>query len=369
MNAYLHYPQLHSCLGADLAGAVAAIIAGRVPVPDHFVVHERGERMAWLPAQPRLVLAERLQRMLDGLQQQAGSFADHLLIVASSGLDIVGFEQQTRAQGHFRPEGSTPLHRVAGSLQHSHGFRQSMVINTACSSAANALLYGARLLPDYAGVVVLAFEPQSTLIQQGFAALELTSASGRCRPFQPQRDGLVLGEACAVVLLNQQAAGSLCRLLGGHSACDTSSVTGTREDGGHIVQVSQQALANAGVQAQDIHLVKLHGTATRANDEAEAAGSQHWLEQIQPPAFCVLKPWLGHNLGACGLSETLLLAAVQQQGHVPVSARSDAEPMLLPLTNASRWSHKQTRILANFFGFGGNNACLVLEVRQGSWHA
>lgn len=361
MNAYLHYPQLHSCLGADLATAAAAVIAARPAVPDYFVVHERGDELACLHAQPQLTLAGRLHVMLDSLQQQVGTFAGHLLIVASSGLDIAGFERLTREHGHFQPEDSTPLHRVAGSLQQSHGFGHSMVINTACSSAANALLYGARLLPEYVGVVVLAFEPQSTLIQQGFAALELTSASGQCRPFHPERDGLILGEACAAVLLNRQAEGSLCQLLGGYSACDTSSVTGTREDGSHILHVSRQALASAGVAAEEIELVKLHGTATRANDEAEAAGSQHWLELAQPPAFCVLKPWLGHNLGACGLTETLLLSAVLQQGFVPVSVtRTDST--LLPLTADTVWTRERTRVLANFFGFGGNNACLVFEV-------
>lgn len=361
MNAYLHYPQLHSCLGADLATAAAAVIAARPAVPDYFVVHERGDELACLHAQPQLAMGDRSYSMLESLRCQAGSFAGHLLIVASTGLDIANFEQLTRAHGHFSPTDSTPLHHLAGSLQHSYGFSHSMVINTACSSAANALLYGARLLPEYAGVVVLAFEPQSTLIQQGFAALELTSASGQCRPFQSQSDGLVLGEACAAVLLNQHAEGSVCRLLGGYSACDTSSVTGTREDGSHILHVSRQALASAEVDATQIDLVKLHGTATQVNDAAEAAGSQHWLALPQPPAFCVLKPWLGHNLGACGLTETLLLSAVLQQGFVPVSATS-TDTLLLPLATDAVWSREQTRVLANFFGFGGNNACLVLEV-------
>lgn len=366
MSVWLHHPQLHSCLGPDLATAAQQVIAGRLPDAGSFVVHERGQRLPYLPAQPSLSLEPRLHALLNPIQKAAGNLKGYLLLVASSGLDIAHFEQLTCERGHFKPEYSTPLHRMAAHLEQHYGFAGSMVINTACSSAANALIYGARLLSGHAGVVVLAFEPQSRLIQQGFAALELTSESGHYRPFHDHRDGLILGEAGAAVLLSNQQGDSHCRLLGGYSACDTSSVTGTREDGSHILQISRQALANAGLEASAIDLIKLHGTATRVNDDAEAAGNRHWLQQGHPPAFCALKPWLGHNLGACGLTETLLLAACLQQGHLPVHSRDSANELSLPLATDSNWQRHTTRTLANFFGFGGNNACLVLETRHGS---
>ncbi|TDQ37304.1 beta-ketoacyl synthase N-terminal-like domain-containing protein [Thiopseudomonas denitrificans] len=360
MSVWLHHPQLHSCLGEDLASAAQRVIAGQLPQPDTFTVHERDQRLPCLSARPQLTLEQRLHAMLEPIRQATGSLAGHLLIVASSGLDITGFEQLTCERGHFKAEYSTPLHSIASALQHDYGFAASLTLNTACSSAANALIYGARLLPQYQGVVVLAFEPASQLIQQGFAALELTNESGRYQPFHPERDGLILGDASAAVLLSNRQGNSHCRLLGGYSACDTSSVTGTREDGSHILHVSRQALANAGLTSGDIELIKLHGTATRANDDAEAAGSQHWLQQPGPPALCVLKPWLGHNLGACGLTETLLLNACLEQGQLPVHT-TDNRQLLLPLATRRRWTPARTRILANFFGFGGNNACLVLE--------
>ncbi len=365
MSVWLHNPQLHSCLGPDLASAARRVIAGQLPDADSFPVHERGQQLPYLGAQPNLPLQQRLHAALDPIQHATGSLAGHLLIVASSGLDIAGFEQLTRTRGHFKPEYSTPLHRMATQLEQHYGFAASLTLNTACSSAANALLYGSRLLADYTGVVVLAFEPRSLLIQQGFAALELTSSSGQYRPFHDQRDGLILGDACAAVLLSTQQQDSHCQLLGGYSACDTSSVTGTREDGSHIRMVSEHALANAGLTVKDIDLIKLHGTATRANDEAEAAGSRHWLQHASPPAFCVLKPWLGHNLGACGLSEILLLHACLEQGHLPLCGNdASASDTLLPLARHSHWPHAHTRLLANFFGFGGNNACLILHSQR-----
>lgn len=360
MSVWLHHPQLHSCLGPDLGTAVQQVMTGQLPEAASFVVHERGDHLPYFAARPALTLPAHLHAVLEPIRQAAGSLAGHLLLVASAGLDIAGFEQLTTERGHFKPEYATPLHHMAAILQQHYGCADSLVINTACSSAANALIYGARLLPQYAGVVVLAFEPESRLVQQGFAALELTSASGNYRPFHNQRDGLILGAASAAVLLDSRPGNSSCRLLGGYSACDTSSVTGTREDGSHILHVSRQALATAGLEPAAIDLVKLHGTATRANDDAEAAGNRHWLQQDQPPAFCALKPWLGHTLGACGLSETLLLIACLEQGHLPVHDSASGD-LLLPLASDRRWTQERTRILANFFGFGGNNACLVLE--------
>lgn len=361
MSAWLHFPQLHSCLGPDLASAAQQVMANKLPQPCFFNVHERQQQLPYYSSQPSLSLLPRLQQMLAAMQRDCHSFDQHLLLVASSGLDIAGFEQLTHERGHFKAEYSTPLHQIADRLQQQFDFSQSMTINTACSSAANALLYGAGLLDQYTGVVVLAFEPRSLLIQQGFAALELTSTSTNYQPFHPQRDGLILGEACAAVLLNKEASGSNCRLLGGYSACDTSSVTGTREDGSHILHVTKQALVDANIDASSVDLIKLHGTATTANDDAETAGNLHWLKQEQKPAFCALKPWLGHNLGACGLTETLLLAECLAKGHLPAHT-SNATDLQLPLTVNSNWPLQRSRVLANFFGFGGNNACLALEV-------
>src|SRR5690606_2240929 len=110
--------------------------------------------------------------------------------------------------------------------------------------------YGGRLVAGglYRRALVLAFETPCALALQGFGALGLLSPSGDYQPFHPERDGLVLGEAYATVLLSREPSpSSLGRLLGGFSACDTSSLTTTLEDGSHIDQVMQRALAAAGV--------------------------------------------------------------------------------------------------------------------------
>ncbi|UUY09125.1 beta-ketoacyl synthase [Pseudomonas sp. J452] len=360
---YLQRGVLHSCLGADLASAAHAFGQGALPQAGQFLLHEQHQPRPYLYAGASADnLDQRLERLLDELLgADAQELDDCLLIIASTSLDITELESRASAEQGFRPEHSTPLDLLAERLRQRRGFAEAFTLNTACTSAANGLLYGARLLAAgaYQRVVVLAFETPSALAMQGFGALELTSASSQYRPFHPERDGLILGECYAACLLGlQPGPAPLARLLGGYSACDTSSLTTTREDGSHIDAVMQQALRSAGHSAAEVALVKLHGTATGANDHAESNGMRR-LFGAQLPALCVLKPWLGHTLGACGLSETLLLAQRLQQGALP--GLDYASEALLPLPGKPLDVATDALLLANFFGFGGNNASLVLQ--------
>jgi len=373
MSCYVHSPILQSCLGDSLAEAVAAVQGNHAPHCQTFTLNERLLQMPYFALRQQHQPIVRLRQMVEQLARQyQADFSDQLLIIASSSLDILLHEQNTLAKNSFVAEDFTPLDRIPSLLQQEYGFKASFAINTACSSAANALLYSSSLLKQnlYAGVTILSFEPPSTVIQQGFAALELTSHSGKYRPFHPQSDGLILGEVYAAAILSNDAKPhSLYNLLGGYSACDTTSVTGTREDGSHINWVIEQALHQAQRQAAQVDLIKLHGTATAANDQAESNGTQSFLQQAHAPALCTLKQWLGHGLGACGLSETLLLTACLQQGLLP-TPRHAYQSVGLELQQDPLWKKKDSLILANFFGFGGNNASLILQTgNQDNHHA
>lgn len=364
MSCYLHSPILHSCLGDSLAEAVSAVRNNSAPNTQSYTLNERGLSTLYYALKQPYTPIVRLRQIIEQIAEHyRACFSDQLLIIASSSLDIQLHEQNTQSTGHFSVTSSTVLHRIASQLQKEYGFRASLTINTACSSAANALLYGAALLKQnlYTGITVLSFEPSSHVVQQGFAALELTSHSGTYRPFHPDSDGLILGEVyAAAVLSREQKEHSTCRLLGGYSACDTTSVTGTSEDGSHIALVIKKALKQANCSAQDIELIKLHGTATAANDRAESNGTLSFLQQANTAKLCALKPWLGHGLGACGLSETLLLTASLKQGLLP-TPRHSYHAGSLKLEQEPQWTASEGLILANFFGFGGNNASLVLQ--------
>lgn len=360
---YLYNGQLRCALGDDLASASARYRAGQLPAPQHYVVHELNEERAFHGAATcGRSLDDELAQLLSGcLGDTPGPLDDCLLILASTTLDIQEMEARIAAGEAFGPQLSTALSRLAERLRADWGFAAAYTLNTACTSAANALLYGARLVGQgrYRRALVVAFETPSALAMQGFAALGLVSPSGRYRPFHGERDGLLLGEAYSAVMLGLEApAEPLARLLGGFSACDTSNLTTTREDGSHIQWVMQRALDSARLSPAQVELVKLHGTATGANDIAEANGMQRMFAATPPPA-CVLKPWLGHTLGACGLSETLLLLDALGKG--PLPAVDYAAEALLALPATPQKLPADALLLSNFFGFGGNNASLVLQ--------
>ncbi|WP_437882511.1 beta-ketoacyl synthase N-terminal-like domain-containing protein [Pseudomonas sp. LRF_L74] len=358
---YLQRGALHSALGDDLSAAGQALRGGGLPTAKPFLLHELQQPRPFLGVRASAESREqRLDRLVvETLGDDAGALGDCLLIVASTSLDINDLERRAADEGGFQPEHSTPLDLVAEQLRQRWGFADAFTLNTACTSAANGLLYGARMLASgsFQRCLVVSFETPSAVARQGFGALDLTSPSGRYRPFHPERDGLILGEAYAATLLSlRPGPAPLARLLGGFSACDTSNLTTTREDGSHIDWVMRRALHSAGTSSAGIGLIKLHGTATGANDRAEHNGVRLLFSE-RLPALCVLKPWLGHTLGACGLSETLLL--VENLARLP--GVDYADEATLPLSGTPFSVAEDSLLLANFFGFGGNNASLVLQ--------
>lgn len=358
---YLQRAQLCSALGETLPEAARACHLGQRPQPQWFELHERQEARPYLPAAGGVLPLRQHLHQLVASMSEGEALDDCLLILASTTLDIAAIEARIAAGeapgNHLAPK----LDALAEELRQEWGFAGAFTLNTACTSAANAMLYGARLVArnHYARALVVAFETPSDVTRQGFGVLELTSPSAAYRPFHPERDGLILGEAYAgVILAREPGTAPLARLLGGFSACDTCSLTNTAEDGSHIDWVMRRALHSARCTPAEIALVKLHGTATSANDQAESNGMRRTFAQSLPP-LCALKPFLGHTLGACGLSESLLMLETLRQGSLPGCKYADEA--LLPLPAAPLPLPADSLLLANYFGFGGNNASLVLQ--------
>ncbi len=245
------------------------------------------------------------------------------------------------------------VQRVAGSRGETYAY------NTACTASANALLAAVRALKlgwhHHALVVGAELANRTTLA--GFSGLQLLSRE--LRPFDARRDGIVLGEGLSAVLLSREGEGPC--ILGGASNCDTHSVTTANPDGRSVAAVLCRALADAGLEAGQICGIKGHGTATPAGDTAEA----HGIAQVfdTPPPISVLKPYLGHTLGACGINELVLYAGALQRGHMPATLgfeQADAELKLEPLRQSL--PAPAGHYLLNYFGFGGNNAVLALKM-------
>src|SRR5690554_4887293 len=149
-------------------------------------------------AEKEITLDQRINRIIRHyLASCNNSFADCLLILASTSQKIQEIEEKVATVGCFESTHVYKLDLLTENLQKIWGFASSIAMNTACTSAANALIYGARLVKQgvYKKVLVIAYETPSKLTLQGFGSLGLNSLSGHYRPFHPERDGLILGEA------------------------------------------------------------------------------------------------------------------------------------------------------------------------------
>lgn len=235
--------------------------------------------------------------------------------------------------------------------------------STACTSGANALLYAQRLLAagliDHALVIGVEFFNQTTLL--GFHSLGLISPSQRLAPFAADRDGLVLGEACALVMLGRpdESAPVQIELCGGAIATDNHSLTAAIADGSSLAAVIAAALAETGVAADDIKGVKAHGTASLMNDEAEAAALKKVFAESLPAVF-TLKQYCGHTLGACGVLELALAAGCLLRNGLPSNPGHQCDPTLGVALHSLDESAPDGHYLFNCFAFGGNNNALVL---------
>ncbi|MEQ1439938.1 beta-ketoacyl synthase N-terminal-like domain-containing protein [Fontimonas sp. SYSU GA230001] len=259
----------------------------------------------------------------------------------------------------FNPDQSRSATRLYSAL----GLQgPNFTLSTACSSAANALLYATWAVREghVDDALVVGIEFENRVSQQGFHSLLLATRE-LSRPFDLRRDGIMLGEGAAVAVISRDPPrrGPVWRLRGGGTFCDTTHPT--NPSAAQIAHTIRLALTDAGVAAEQIGAIKAHGTGTRANDLSEGLGLREVFGERVPP-FTTIKPVLGHTLGACGLLETLAFAACLDRGRIPATRhfeQPDPEIGIAPLTAPAPWTGGP--VLLNTFGFGGNNCALVLE--------
>ncbi|WP_049843501.1 beta-ketoacyl synthase N-terminal-like domain-containing protein [Vibrio sp. VPAP30] len=253
--------------------------------------------------------------------------------------------------------------RYAARLSHHFGLSDfSLTYNTACTSSSNALLDAATMLEsqvvDYALVVGIETFAEHSI--EGFVSMQLLAPESS-KPFDANRNGLLLGESLSVVLMSRSdVKSSPWHFLGGDSRCETHSVTGVNPDGSGIAKVISQALDNAKVTCQHISAIKAHGTASYLSDLAEINGMKSIFET--PPPFFSLKPYIGHTLGSCGTSELVLMMNAIDHGFIPPTPNfSTLDPEMIWAPTQVPVPCEHGTFLVNCFGFGGNNNAFVIE--------
>jgi 3-oxoacyl-[acyl-carrier-protein] synthase II len=267
----------------------------------------------------------------------------------------------------------------AAAISLRHGLRgPSFAVSTACASGAHALGSALRMIQTGEADAVLAGGSEAglaPLARAAFGALDALSTSGISRPFDARRDGFVMGEGAALLVLERsgpagaRGARVLGTIRGYGSSSDAYHLTAPRDDGEGQADAMVAALTDAGVGAGEIDYVNAHGTATPLNDRAETRAIKLALgEHAGRIPVSSTKSAIGHLLGAAGAVEAVAtLLALRDRIAPPTLGWSEREEDLdldyVP--GAARPLHvaegRPALALSNSFGFGGHNAVLCLE--------
>ena len=241
-------------------------------------------------------------------------------------------------------------------------------ISTACSSAANAIMLGARMIKSgkLDRVIVGGTDALSKFTINGFNTLMILSDEV-CTPFDAERKGLNLGEAAAYLVLESDELVEkdnkkvLARLSGYGNANDAFHQTASSETGEGAFLAMQKALQIAGLDANQIDYINAHGTATPNNDVSESVAMKR-IFGASIPDFSSTKSFTGHTLAAAGAIEAVFsILAIQEKSVFPNLNFKTAIPET-GLEPTTILKHKQIeQVLSNSFGFGGNCSTLIFS--------
>ncbi|HUS54712.1 MAG TPA: beta-ketoacyl-ACP synthase [Thermohalobaculum sp.] len=232
-------------------------------------------------------------------------------------------------------------------------------ISTACSSSAKSIVDGAQLIQMGICDAVLAGGVDSLCMTSlyGFDTLELVS-QGPCRPCDAARDGVSIGEGAGFVLLERDRDGA--RLAGYGETSDAISMSTPPADGAGAATAMRRALRSAGISADEIGFIKLHGTATRSNDAAESTAVAQVFGTSVPTAS--LKGLVGHTLGAAGAVEAVMGLFAMEAGIVPGTVGLETRDREITIQVRKHAEPGACRhMVSNAFGFGGSNNTLILS--------
>jgi len=270
---------------------------------------------------------------------------------------------------------------AAGQISMRHGFRgPNFAVVSACASSTNAIIDAFdNIRLDKADVIITGGSEAviSAAGVGGFNAMKALSErndspSTASRPFDKDRDGFVMGEGSAVLVLESldhalaRGAKIYCEIAGGGATADAHHITAPHPEGLGAQNVMKVALKDAGMQPQDIDYINVHGTSTPLGDIAETKailnvfGSHAYELNISST-----KSMTGHCLGAAGAMEALAcIMAVTKDIVPPTINHFTDDPDLDPKLNFTfnKAQHRTVNAaLSNTFGFGGHNASVIVK--------
>jgi 3-oxoacyl-[acyl-carrier-protein] synthase II len=260
---------------------------------------------------------------------------------------------------------------AAASVSMRHGWRGPCeTIVTACAASTHAIGYAARLIQWGQCDAVMTGGAESSITPTalaGFGNMTALSPDKQSRPFDRDRNGFVIAEGAAVLVLEEREAALargariLGEIMGTASTADAHHITAPSPDGSGAVRAMELAIADAGLQPSDIVHINAHGTSTPLNDAAEAEAIAKIFGSPGPPVTST-KGITGHALGAAGALEAAAVLLAFEHGQIPPTAGlTNLDPdMAIDVVQGAPRDFTPGPSLSNSFGFGGHNGCLVI---------
>ena len=267
---------------------------------------------------------------------------------------------------------------ASGVVAMRHGLKgPSYGTVSACAAGAHALGTAFRMVQhgDAQACVAGGAEAGITsLAQAAFAGMGATSPSGESRPFDARRDGFIMGEAAAALVLEteegakERGAEILGYVIGYGATADAHHLTAPEPSGEGASRAIELALADAEIGPEDIDWVNAHGTSTPLNDSSETEALKSSLgDRAHELPVSSLKGSIGHTLGAAGAVEAASTILALQRGIAPPTVGWEERDESCDLDyvpgepRTLESNGRPLRAISNSFGFGGHNAVLTLE--------
>jgi 3-oxoacyl-[acyl-carrier-protein] synthase II len=259
----------------------------------------------------------------------------------------------------------------AAGISMRQGWRgPSEVICTACAAGTHAISAAARLVASGRCDVAIGGGSEASMhpvAMAAFANMTALSTSGNSRPFDLRRDGFVMTEGAAALVLEDwdravaRGATIYAEIAGAASTADAHHITAPAPDGAGAVNCMELALADAGIEPGDVGHINAHGTSTPLNDLAEARAIAKVFGE-PGPLVTSTKGVTGHGLAAAGAIEAVAAVKTIQTATIPPTAGyEEPDPEItIQVVHGKPMPWRPAAVLSNSFGFGGHNGCLVL---------
>lgn len=267
---------------------------------------------------------------------------------------------------------------IADRLSDRFGARGlPITLSTACASGATAIQLGVEAIQRGETSRALAIGADGSATAEALIRFSLLSALSTqnenpekaSKPFSKDRDGFVLAEGGAALVLEslESAKARGAKVLGILKGCgekaDDFHRTRSKPDGSPAIAAVRAAIADAGLHEDEIDYVNAHGTSTPENDKMEHLSlSTVFGERIKQMPISSNKSMIGHTLSAAGAVEAVVSVLTMQHGVIPPTINYDVPDPAIELDvvpNVKR-DASVSSVLSNSFGFGGQNACLVM---------